>query len=539
MCRRTRPCAGGVDARVFQTLLLCVVLALCLSLAAATATAQDDPGDAGTGNVAGTVYTEDGYEIADADVRLVDAISETVERTTVSDSNGGYSFESVEIGTYRIEAEFNGGEGESTNVTVEEGETRSRDVELRPKEDFFSVSVEGTNSPLTEGEDIRVDITVTNAGEASGSQAVVVEVPGIGEDAEPINLDGGSSAAVSLGMPTDIGDAGEYTAEVSTNDDTEEVEFVVEGRETETEVSILDTNSPVTEGETLTVEARVSNPSEIPASGTLTAEADGLGSDTERFSLEAGGEETKGFRIPTEIGDAGEYTVTVSVGDAADSTDVTVEEDTEGSENEDDGTETGDGSDDEVTDDDSETEDTNESGTGDADADSGSSTDADGTGDDETTGEGGDGEEPQESRSLNLRDIAVYLGIGAAALVGFAVVAVLAVFTLRKLRERDWGSEGTNGESGKTRVVLDTDSENEVYHSWSRMIERAGVEDIRTKTPSEIAESAKEAGLDPGAVDELTDVFEEVRYRDSEPTAEQERRAKEAFERIKASDGNE
>ena len=539
MCHRTRPFAGGVDARVFQTLLLCVVLALCLSLTAATATAQDDPGDAGTGNVAGTVYTEDGYEIADADVRLVDAISETVERTTVSDSDGGYSFESVETGTYRIEAEFKGGEDESANVTVEEGETRSRDVELRPQEDFFSVSVEGTNSPLTEGEDIRVDITVTNAGEASGSQAVVVEVPGIGEDAEPINLDGGSSAAVSLGMPTDIGDAGEYTAEVSTNDDTEEVEFVVEGRETEMDVSILDTNSPVTEGETLTVEARVSNPSEIPASGTLTAEVDGLGSDTERFSLEAGGEETKGFRIPTEIGDAGEYTVTVSVGDAADSTDVTVEEDTEGSENEDDGTETGDGSDDEVTDDDSETEDTNESGTGDADTDSGSSTDADGTGDDETTGEGGDGEEPQESRSLNLRDIAVYLGIGAAALVGFAVVAVLAVFALRKLRERDWGSEGTNGESGKTRVVLDTDSENEVYHSWSRMIERAGVEDIRTKTPSEIAESAKEAGLDPGAVDELTDVFEEVRYRDSEPTAEQERRAKEAFERIKASDGNE
>lgn len=515
------------------------MLAFCLSLTAVTATAQADPGDADTGDVAGTVYTEDGYEIADADVRLVNATSGTVEGTTVSDSDGDYFFESVETGTYRVEAEFKGGEVESANVTVEEGEEKNRDVELRPQEDFFSVSVEGTNSPIIEGEDFRIDVTVRNAGEESGSQAVVLEVPGIGEDADPISLEGGSSAAVSLGMPTDIGDAGEYTAEVSTNDDTEEAEFVVEGRETEIDVSILDTNSPVTEGEALTVEARVSNPSEIPGSGTLTAEVDGLGSDTGRFSLAGGGEETKSFRIPTEIGDAGEYTVTVSVGDAADSTDVTVEEDAEAGENEDDGTETDDGSEDEVTDDDSETEDTNESGTGDADADSGSSTDADGTGDDGTTGEGGDGEEPQESQSLNLRDIAVYLGIGAAALVGFAVVAVLAVLTLRKLRERDWGSEGTNGESGKTRVVLDTDSENDVYDSWSRMIERADVEDIRTKTPSEIAESAKEAGLDPGAVDELTDVFEEVRYRDSEPTAEQERRAKEAFERIKASDGNE
>ena len=110
-----------------------------------------------------------------------------------------------------------------------------------------------------------------------------------------------------------------------------------------------------------------------------------------------------------------------------------------------------------------------------------------------------------------------------------------SVFAARRLKRRDWGGTDS-GVEGDERAVLDTDTENEVYGSWNGMINRAGVEDIQTKTPNEIAESAKEAGLDPDAVEELTDVFEEVRYRDAEPTAKQERRAKEAFERIKRSD---
>ncbi|MDZ7689383.1 MAG: carboxypeptidase regulatory-like domain-containing protein [Halobacteriales archaeon] len=527
MSRRVQR-ASGTDGRAFGKLLvLCAAVALLLliSMTVITATAQADSVDADTGSVEGTVYTEGGHEIPDAEVRLVDAVSDTVERTTASDSDGGYSFTSVETGTYRVEAEFKGGEGESDNVTVETGETQSRDVELRPQEDFFSVSVDGTNSPVTEGEDARVDITVTNAGEESGSQAVFLEIPGIGEDARPVNLDGGSSIPVSLGIPTDIGDAGEYTAEVRTNDDTEEVEFVVEERGTDMEVSISDTNSPVTEGETLTVEARVSNPSGVPGRGTLTAEVDGLGSDRASFSLEGGEVETKSFEIPTESGDAGEYTVTVSVGGASDSVDVTVEEDAEAGEDgdgEEDEDETDDGSEDEGGEDgDSETEETNESGTGD------SATETDGS-----DGSGGDGEEIQESQRFSPREILRYVGIGAVVLVGFAVVVAVSVLTVRKLRKADWGGDASDGENEKPRVVLDTDSENDVYVSWSRMIERADIDGIRTKTPSEIAEEAKDAGLNPGAVDEITDVFEEVRYGEGEPTQEQKERAKRAFERL-------
>ncbi len=708
MCRRHRPeRARGTASHVFRVLLLSSVVAvLCLS--GMTAAAQADPVgsdapnqtgvDGGlqtldegetTGNVTGTVSTEQGYILADADVRLVNSTSGETARTNTSDSDGSYSFRSVEPGAYRIEAEFDGSEG-SEDVTVREGTTRGRDVEVRLTEAYFTVSVEDTNFPVTEGEKLRVDATVTNRGQGSGSQGVVLDVPGLGSDAEPVSLDGYSSGTVSLRLPTELGDAGDYTAEVSTNDDTEEVDGTLEERQTGMGVSVSGTNSPVTEGGTLTVEARVSNPSEVSGSGTVTAEVDGetSGSDSERFSLGSGDEEKKSLDIPTEDGDAGEYTVTVSVHDAEDSTNVTVEEDAETNETEaPDGrapevevteeadefvrfrlTEDGDlekayltfepegwesarviagidegasvtvrteaaaerllesemvfvpggvsdgsvesreatetervtclydhggytigdstvtvpseidlpchapvlGEAPEVEVDEGsgtpmsleegeyrlvgevdgeetvlrsytvetveeendsaeeETGDTNESAT--EGADSGAETD-EGAGSEETGSDGG-GDDTQDTLPVSLREVGWYLGIGGGALVGFAVFVTFSVFVVRSVRGREWGDEGSDRGGGQKGMVLDTDSKNDVYLSWSGMIDRAGVEDIRTKTPKEIAESAKEAGLDPSAVDELTDVFEEVRYRDAEPTAEQERRAKRAFERI-------
>ena len=699
--------ANSADTYVYRTLLLsCVVVALCLLLSttAVTGTAQadsvgfdaqnqmgvEDGGDEGlqtldeeeqTGEITGTVSTQGGEELADAELRLVNTSSDTVEQTTTSDSNGDYVFSSVEAGSYSIEAEFEGGEA-SVEVIVEEGETHDRDVELRPQEDYFTVSVESTNSPVTEGEDVRVDVTVTNAGEDSGSQAVFLEVPELGDNAEPVSIDGGSSETVSLGLPTELGDAGEYTAEVRTNDDTEEVEFEVEARQPGIDVSILDTNSPVTEGETLTVEARVSNPGEESGRGTVTAEVAGssLESDTQRFSLAGGAEAAKRFSIPTESGDAGEYTVTVAVGTHdGDSATVTVEEDT--GRDEEDESEEAEVPEVEVTeetdefirftlmedsdldeaylvfDDDWESarviaglnegasvtvrtesaaeslleseeilipdgvsvgldglslesreatdvdevtclydhdgytfqgttvpadvdipchapvlrdapevdegtgtpislkegeyvlvgvidgdetvlesytvesvNETEESGTDGTNADSGdgeTGTD-DGSDTEETDGSGENG---GTTLPFDIREVGIYLAMGAAALLGFVFLVAASIFAVRRLRKIDWGSQ-SDGESEKPRVVLDTDSENDVYVSWSRMIERAGIDDIRTKTPSEIADEAKEAGLNPEAVDELTDVFEEVRYGEGEPTREQKERAKRAFERI-------
>jgi hypothetical protein len=524
MCTGYRLGSAGVVPSRRAVSVSCLVVALLLSGAAVTAA------DEGTGEVTGTVSTEGGHALADADVRLVN-MSTGNEETTTSDANGSYSFETVEPGDYRVKAEF-GGSDDIEDITVEEDETQEVELKLRPEGAYFVVSVDSTNSPVTAGNDVRVEFIVTNAGQESGTQVVKLGTPNAGgefEEAERVsNLVPGSSRTVSLNMSTGLGDAGNYTAEVVTDEDTDEVEFVVEGADVE--LSITDTNSPVAEGENLTVDTEVSSGFGVSGRETVAVNVSGLGSETKTFSLEGGDEKDERFNIPTEDGDAGEYTANLTFGErVVDSTDVTVEEST-GEDTGESGSETNEseeagGSDDESTENSGSEGEGNGTTTGDSNTDNETVSDEPGGGDGDTQGVFG----------LSLNEALSYLGMALAAVVGIAVLAASSVLVARRLRGRNRGGDGSDRGNGH-ETVFDTEYENDVYVSWSGMIDRAGIEDIGTKTPSEIAESAKEAGLDPGAVDELTDVFEEVRYRDTEPTAEQERRAKEAFERIKRSD---
>jgi len=516
MSMSRRPNGGEREPRLGVLLASCVVAALLLSAVAPTATADEH-----TGAINGTVSTEGGHPLEDAEVRLVNVSTGDREETT-SGANGSFGFASVEPGEYRVEAEFGGGEAVE-DVTVEEGETRSVNPEIRPEGAYFVVSVDGTNSPVTAGEDLQVNVTITNAGDETDTQVVRLGTPNSGgfEDTDRVRrLGPGSSVGLSLGMSTDLGDDGSYTAEVVTDDDTGEAGFVAESADVE--LSITDTDSPVAEGDNLTVEAEVSSGIGVSGRETVGVEVGGLGSEKRTLSIEGGDERSESFGVPTERGDAGNYTANLTFGDrVVDSTDASVEE-TEESGSETNESEGEDGSDNETTESGGSEDEDNET-TGDSDADDGT---------DESDGDGGG---TGVFLGLSSGEVLRYLGLGVGALVALAVIAASSVFAVRRLRAMDWGSEGSD-EADETGPAFDAEPENDIYASWRGMIERAGVENVRTKTPSEVAESAKEAGLDPEAVDELTDVFEEMRYGDSEPTVEQERRAQEAFERIKRSE---
>lgn len=82
------------------------------------------------------------------------------------------------------------------------------------------------------------------------------------------------------------------------------------------------------------------------------------------------------------------------------------------------------------------------------------------------------------------------------------------------------------------RLEGDTDTGNEVYRTWREMTELLDVDDPGTSTPGEFAAAAVDAGLGREDVAELTRLFEDVRYGETNPSEEHERRAIAVFRRI-------
>ncbi|MFC5366543.1 DUF4129 domain-containing protein [Salinirubrum litoreum] len=82
------------------------------------------------------------------------------------------------------------------------------------------------------------------------------------------------------------------------------------------------------------------------------------------------------------------------------------------------------------------------------------------------------------------------------------------------------------------RIERDADVQNEVYRAWVEMTDSLDVDNPRSSTPAEFATAAVEAGMASDDVDELTRLFEEVRYGGEDVTSEREERAVSALRRI-------
>lgn len=80
----------------------------------------------------------------------------------------------------------------------------------------------------------------------------------------------------------------------------------------------------------------------------------------------------------------------------------------------------------------------------------------------------------------------------------------------------------------------DADLENQIYRAWLEMIELLPVEASRSTTPREFAAAAVDAGLDRDDVEELTELFESVRYGAAETTADREERAVQTLRRFES-----
>ena len=85
------------------------------------------------------------------------------------------------------------------------------------------------------------------------------------------------------------------------------------------------------------------------------------------------------------------------------------------------------------------------------------------------------------------------------------------------------------------RIEGAADVDNEVYRAWRELTRHLEVERPETSTPGEFATAAVEAGMARRHVEELTRLFEDVRYGHRETTDDLERRAVSTLRRIEAS----
>ena len=273
-----------------------------------------------SGDVAVDV-TNVGTENDSFDVTL--AVGSTVTRSqSTADLAGGESetvtFGSVTSGlapaTYDVRAET---DNDSTTGTL---------TVTEPGPPDFEVTIDSTNAPVTEGTDLTVTATVENTGDKQGTQTVDLSVGSLGTDSTQVTLAGGESTQETLSVGTASGDAGSYTATVSSDNDSANTGVTVDTPATPAEftVSIASTNSAVTEGDTLTVDADIENIGDQQGTQTVDLSVGSLGTDSTQVTL-AGGESTQEtLSVGTASGDAGSYTATVSSANDSASQTVTV-----------------------------------------------------------------------------------------------------------------------------------------------------------------------------------------------------------------------
>ena len=89
------------------------------------------------------------------------------------------------------------------------------------------------------------------------------------------------------------------------------------------------------------------------------------------------------------------------------------------------------------------------------------------------------------------------------------------------------------------RIEATDDVDNEIYRAWVEMTRHLDVPHPESSTPGEFAAAAVDAGIDREDVDELTALFERVRYGHTAATSERENRALDALRRIEAQYGGE
>lgn len=190
----------------------------------------------------------------------------------------------------------------------------------------LQVSIENTTAPVTEGETLSIDVSVTNTGAENRTETVDVEAGSLGTDSVEVSLSGGATTTRTFSFETTSGDAGQYPVTVSAADSTTTAELSVESTGTPSFQVLIGQTSDATVGSPLGVTFVVTNAGDARGTDTVTlSTSPGLTTRSFDVTLDPGDSVEEAVSVPTEPGDAGEYEVSVTTSDDQATESLTVE----------------------------------------------------------------------------------------------------------------------------------------------------------------------------------------------------------------------
>jgi len=217
----------------------------------------------------------------------------------------------------------------ATIVKPEAGEgfpdgERTADVLVEDQQEaFFGVSdLSPTNGQVEQGATVTAEATVENLGDLEGTQSVTFSV--VGTDisvSESVTLAGGDSTTVSFDLDTTDVPANDYTHQIASEDDTVSGALTVQAPPAPAAfeiVSLSPADASVTQGDELVVDVSVQNTGEQEGTQDVVLSVSGLGEvGSQSLTLAGGAADSVSFTVDTTDVEAGDYTHSVSVGNAS------------------------------------------------------------------------------------------------------------------------------------------------------------------------------------------------------------------------------
>ena len=184
-------------------------------------------------------------------------------------------------------------------VTVDvasEDDTATETVEILEPESSFEVTISEFEDTVVAGENVTVDAVVTNEGEAEATREIDFSVGGNDQDSETVTLGEGESETVSFVYESVADDVPSLELLVTSADD--EAAGTVEVLQPASfDIVIEQIEEEVAIGETVTVEATVTNQGDVEATQAITLAVDDEQRDSKELTLAAGANETLTFTL--------------------------------------------------------------------------------------------------------------------------------------------------------------------------------------------------------------------------------------------------